>query len=185
MRLFIAFPLDAAVKAELARITAQLAGKGGPVKWVEPENMHLTVRFLGETPENKVPSLRQLLDAVASRFEVIDASFYELGGFPNIHRPRVIWLGMQGPIARIRVAAAEVEKRVVALGFDPEPKGFKPHLTLGRVRDDQRIGNLLDHLRTFSFEAIPARIDRLILYQSTLTPKGPVYQVLHEARLQS
>lgn len=182
MRLFIAFPLSTSVKEQLTDVVNSLSQRGGPVKWVEPKNMHITARFLGDTPDNKVDSLKKILDTVAPTITPVAATIQQLGAFPNIHRPRVLWLGLQGFTEPMAAAAVDIEKQVVALGFPPEPKSFKAHLTLGRVKEGQRIGNTLDYLRTFTFSPIPVLFDRLTLYKSTLTPKGPIYDILHEAR---
>ncbi len=182
MRLFIAFPLEQSVTSRLAEIVADFRKLGGPIKWVEPENMHLTVRFLGETTESKVEALKQIIDAAASHASTIKSVVTEIGGFPNLHRPRVIWTGLDSNASKLVPIAAEIEKAVQQIGFAPEIKPFKPHLTLGRVRDDARIGDSLEYLLHYKLAPIPVTFDTLALVRSTLTPRGPIYEHLHDAR---
>jgi len=185
MRLFIALPLPDAVRTALDHVTSDLKAHGGRVRWVDAGNLHVTVRFLGETEEAKLPKLRLLIDSIAAKFPSADTTIDRLGGFPNLSRPRVIWAGLaetESVVSIVRMAR-QVELAVRQLRFEPDSKGFKPHLTLGRVKDPRDLGGLPEYLKTYRFETLPARLDRLVLFQSTLTPHGPIYDRLHEAKL--
>lgn len=183
MRLFIAFPLEDSVTSRLSQIVGEFERHGGPIKWVEPKNMHLTARFLGETPENQVDGLIKVVNASAAKGKVVKTVIQQIGGFPNLHRPRVIWAGMDSEVNKLIPVAAEIERLIKPLGFAAETKPFKPHLTLGRVREDAKIGNSLDYLLRYQFAPIPVLFDRLALIKSTLTPRGPIYDLLHEVSL--
>ncbi|MEW5995532.1 MAG: RNA 2',3'-cyclic phosphodiesterase [Candidatus Zixiibacteriota bacterium] len=183
MRLFIALPLPEPVEEELGRIIDLLKQKGGRVRWVAPENIHLTVRFLGDTEEALVKDLSALIDTVASKYSPVNSVIDRLGGFPNLSRPRVIWVGLRDNIEPLQKMAREIELAVRQLRFPKEKKGFKAHLTLGRVKDASTIKDLSNYMESYEFAEIPLLLDRLVLFKSTLTPQGAIYERLHEAGL--
>jgi len=183
MRLFIALPLEPPVRDYLGRVIEQLRRSRASVKWVNPKNMHLTVRFLGETPEATVPKLTRLMDEIAPQFSGVDVAVDKLGAFPNLRKPRVVWAGLSGDIEPLEKMARQIELAVRKLRFEPEKKGFKPHLTLGRLRDPRNCGDLPEVIERFSIEPTMLRLDRIVLFKSTLTPQGPIYDKLHETLL--
>lgn len=185
MRLFYAFPLAQSVQQELARIITDLRVAGGPVKWVEPHNTHLTLRFLGDTQESVVPQLRQALDDLATNHARVHSRIDRLGVFPNLKRPNVIWVGLGEKLELLADMNRRIEEAVRALGFEPDNKSFKAHLTLGRVKDQRDLASLTAMLPDYRFTVIPVIFDQAVLYQSTLTPKGPIYERLHTAHFQS
>jgi 2'-5' RNA ligase len=181
MRLFIALPLGRDAENYLAKVIDDLKPHSNFVKWVASQNIHLTVRFLGDTEEQRVPAIRQLLDEVASGQSIVETSIGRLGGFPNLRRPRVLWAGIDGNVDLLEKLARRVELGVQGLHFEAESKGFKPHLTLGRIREPQGLERLVARMESYRMEPLPIRIDRIVLFKSTLTPKGPIYERLHEA----
>lgn len=183
MRLFYAFPLAPSVQQELTKIIADLSAPGAPVKWVESHNTHLTLRFLGDTEESLVPRLRQTLDDLAVRHAPVTSAIDRLGVFPNLKRPNVIWVGLGEHTHRLAEMNHEIEQAVRALGFEPDNKSFKAHLTLGRVKDQRNLAALTTMLPDYRFAVIPVTFDQVVLFRSTLTPKGPIYERLHSARL--
>lgn len=183
MRLFIALPLGQEVERYLNSVIDELKPHGGSVKWVAPQNVHLTVRFLGDTEEQRVPKIKQLLDKVASEHPTVATTIDCLGAFPNLRRPRVIWAGIHDNVDSLEKLARQVELGVRKLRFEKETKGFKPHLTLARIRKPQGLEQLIAHLESFVLEPQVLTLDRLVLFKSTLTPKGPIYDRLHEAML--
>ncbi len=183
IRLFIALPLGQEVERYLSSIIDELKPHGGSVKWVAPQNVHLTVRFLGDTEEQRVPKIKQLLDKVASEYPTVATTIDRLGAFPNLRRPRVIWAGIHDNVDRLEKLARQVELGVRKLRFEKETKGFKPHLTLARIRKPQGLEQLIAHLESFVLEPQVLTLDRLVLFKSTLTPKGPIYNRLYEAVL--
>lgn len=178
MRLFIALDLPAAVRDELA--AAQRRLRGQPVRWSAPASMHLTLQFLGETAESLVAPLLAGLEAIAA--PAIRLRLEGLGAFPNPARARVIWAGVAGDTA----ALSELQQRVLTvtepLGFEPERRPFRAHLTLGRVRQDTRPEQLRTLAAALAATPPPAPLaweaGRPILFQSTLTPQGAIYRRL-------
>lgn len=185
MRLFIALPLSSSVENNLAVIIDKLKSYGGKVKWVTPEQIHITVRFLGETEKGQAPLIKKMLDKVASKYDSFDLSIDRIGGFPNLNKPRVIWTGFtdNDQINIMARMVKEVEYDIRRLGFEPDEKRFRPHLTLGRVKISEGLDDLLETIKSFQMKPIPVKLDKLRLYKSTLTSQGPIYECLYEVML--
>ena len=190
LRLFIALPLPAEVERELDRLLDQLRPKSDNVKWVPAKNIHLTVKFLGDTDEKIVAKITSAIDEVAAQYQPFESTLDRIGAFPNLRRPRVIWIGGSEPIADpsggnadAARLARDIDHRMRKLRFEKEKRSFKPHLTLGRVRQGRRVDELADYLQTFELKTIPLTLDRVVLFKSTLTPQGAIYDRLHEAKL--
>jgi len=185
MRLFIALPLPASVENSLAVIIDKLRNYGGKVNWVKHQNIHITIRFLGETDQELIPDIKKIMDHVSSKYNSYNLGIDRLGGFPNLNKPRVIWAGLKDD-DQINIMARmvkEVEYDIRELGFAPEEKRFRPHLTLGRIKVPKGLEDLLETLRSYQLEPFPCKLTKLRLYKSTLTPQGPIYECLHEVML--
>ncbi|MBN2225743.1 MAG: RNA 2',3'-cyclic phosphodiesterase [candidate division Zixibacteria bacterium] len=183
MRLFIALPLPKEVEEELGRIIFALKQKGPRIKWVTPKNVHLTVKFLGETPEKQVEAITDAVRQTAAGHTVITCATGGLGAFPNLKRPRVYWVGLTGQIDRLQAIARDMDEHTARLGFERENRPFKPHLTLGRVRESYGLDDLAAYIENYEFTPQPVILDRLVLFKSTLTPRGPIYDRLCESPL--
>lgn len=185
MRLFIAFPLAVEVKDYLGSVISDLSHHAEGVRWVAPKNIHLTARFLGDTEEAKVSKLHQLIDTVAGAHNSVSSSLTQLGAFPNLNRPRVIWAGIGEGAEELGKIARDVELRVRQLRFEPESKAFRTHFTLGRVKEGAHLENFGEFMLSYKLQPMPIAFDRLVLYKSTLMPQGPIYERLHEAALKA
>lgn len=185
MRLFTALPLPDYIEQKLGDISDLLKEQGGKVRWVPAENIHLTVRFLGETEDERVPKLVRVLDEIVPQFDPAVVVIDRLGGFPNIRKPRVIWAGLaeDDNVERLTKMTRQIELAVRKLRFEPEKKGFKPHLTLGRVKDPKSVQTLASFIESYRFDPIQVHLGRVVLFRSTLTPKGAVYERLHEVKM--
>jgi len=178
MRLFIALPFAPPVKQRLGEIIAEFKQFDEPVRWVKADNIHLTLRFLGETEEKLVPRLQEMITTIAPRYQSVEANFSTLGAFPNLRRPRVIWVGLTDLPEHLFALADEIEQKIRQLGFKPEHRRFKPHVTLGRVKRDRQVRVLPAEIERYPMEPIAVRLDTLTLFKSTLTPDGPIYEAL-------
>lgn len=183
MRLFIAAPISIEVEKELARIISGLKNFSGPVKWVAPSNIHLTLKFLGDTDEKLVPQLKNIMDEIASNHSSVSSGLSGLGAFPDYRRPRVFWAGLERGAEELSRIAGEIEQAVHVLGFEKENRPFKAHLTLGRVKFPQGLEKLCDAIKGFKVEPKQFVFDRIILFKSTLTPRGSIYDIVHESKL--
>lgn len=183
MRLFIATPLANEVEQKLAGIIEELKPHGGKIKYVAPHNIHLTLKFLGNTESDKVPALTSAIDKIATNYQPINSSLDNVGGFPNLRRPKVIWIGFKQNVEQLIKLVDDIEIQTARLGWEKENRKFKAHLTLGRVKDEHHLDGLTQFLLDYKIDPIPLTFDRIILFQSTLTQKGPIYKNLHEVIL--
>ena len=154
------------------------------VRWVSPENLHLTLRFLGDTAGEQLPGLAVGLDALGLRHRPFTLSVAGIGCFPNLRRPRVIWAGLQDAQERLGPLQQEVEEMVKGVGWPAESRSFRPHLTLGRVRDGKSRGHqpLVDSWTSDPPEK-PFEVGSLELIESVLRPGGARYTTLHRSAL--
>ncbi len=182
IRLFIAIDLPEMVKDALLGAVAQM-GRQLPnraVRWVKPEQMHLTLRFLGDTAVTQLPDLQNQLTQLTTQYPSFRLHLNGVGAFPNRKRPRVVWVGLGGDVAQLQTMQAELEERMVALGWSREKRPFSPHVTLGRVKDARQV-------QALDWGVDLARLDFAVtavqLVQSELRPSGAVYTVRHLAQL--
>ncbi|MCX6827170.1 MAG: RNA 2',3'-cyclic phosphodiesterase [candidate division Zixibacteria bacterium] len=185
MRLFIALPLPKNIEDFLGEIIFVLKQKGGKVKWVAPKNVHLTVKFLGETGEDKIAAIKSVLQGIAEKYPPVLAAINKIGAFPDLKQPRVIWAGLTGDINILEALAGDIEKEMTQLGFPGEDKGFKAHLTLGRIKDNYGLGELAESIKSYQIASATWQFETLVLFNSVLTPQGPIYSRLFEAKLKT
>ena len=188
LRAFIAIETPLRIReAVYTAITPLQRGLGSAVRWVPMENMHLTLKFLGDISPANVEMLSQMLHAEADLFHCFDLHFNGLGSFPNLKRPRVIYIGIQAP-AMLEALQRGIESASRRLGYESEERGFSPHLTVGRVKqtvtaiEQQAIRRALEKTRIDLLGT--ARVDSVHLYKSDLKPTGSVYTRLYSAPLQ-
>ena len=178
MRLFTGFDLPAEVVRSLDELLDQLR-PAARIKWIPPANLHITTRFIGEWPEERLAELRAALAGIPSHAP-IPMHIRKLGYFPNPHSPRVVWAGVEaGP--DLAALAAETDRALEPLGLQPEGRPFSPHLTLARIKEPvplQRLRETVVALPSLEFGSFTA--DRFFLYQSRLGPAGSVYSKLAE-----
>ncbi len=183
MRLFIAIPLSSAVETELAGIITLLKKHDDAVKWVDPKNIHLTLRFLGEVEATSLPLLKKAISDITVRHKRVKSTINTVGAFPNLKRPRVIWCGIASSVDELKAIADEIETELVSLGFAKEEKPFKAHLTIGRVKEGANPTQLAEYVSQYKITPIPVSFDRIVLFKSTLTQTGPIYEQLHTSEL--
>ncbi len=184
MRLFIALDLTTQNRDALTKLQGRLKKADADVKWVEPENIHLTLKFLGEVQEEKIPKIITTIKESIAEFKPFNLEIVSLGAFPGLKYPRVIWAGIEKGKENLEKLAEAIETAMLRLGFPEEKRGFSSHLTLGRIRSDRNKNNLCREISQASFPALPQDISSVKLYQSRLTPQGPIYEKLAEANLQ-
>jgi 2'-5' RNA ligase len=181
-RVFAAVPVNDAVRALLADARRRLTPFGWPVRWVEPALAHVTVQFYGQTPPATVPALSAQLAAIARRTRPLTLTTGALGVFPSAARPRVLWLGLDGELAALHALAREVATTAALVpGADAKP--FKPHITLGRVRERGAIHDFEQATSTLRLDAVPLPVSSIVLLRSTLGPAGPIYTTLADLPL--
>ncbi len=184
MRLFLAINLPVPIIAAIDQHVAPLREIAPAIRWIPPERWHLTVRFIGEQPLERVPEIRCALDAATRRHGAAPLSLGGLGAFPNFRRARIVWLGV-APDPRLEMLHHDVESACVALGMEPEGRPFRPHLTLARVpggTDEPVLRALSRAARTVRYSAV-VDAGTVDLMASELAPDGPRYRLLHSSPL--
>ena len=187
LRAFIAVELSEALRRALGEVQAQVrAAVDLPVRWVEPEKAHLTLKFLGDIDEGQVEAIVSAMADIASQAQPMTVALGDVGGFPTLARPRVLWVGLRGDVGPLTDLQQALERRMESLGFAAEGRPFAPHLTLGRVRGGDRSRHLEEAAGLAadapSAEAVQ-RVDRISLMQSTLRAQGPEYRSLRSVIL--
>jgi 2'-5' RNA ligase len=190
LRLFVALEPPDIVRRRLAALQTELrrlAGRAASdVKWVAPENVHLTLQFLGAVPEERVDGVRAAVLAAGAGSPPLHLELRGAGGFPNARRPRVLWAGIAGDLSPLAELVADLGRRLGPLGFEPEERPFSPHLTLGRSREPRGAPGLAAALaQAAEAPAAPWRANEVVLFQSHLSPKGPRYEALARGPLGS
>jgi len=176
---FVAVEISEAARGEVARLQETLRAAGADVKWVEPKNLHLTLKFLGEISEKQARELEEGLRGAAGGISPFDFSLEGVGAFPNISRPQVVWVGVSSGKEKLAELAGAVENCCAGLGFPAEERPFSSHLTIGRVRSGKRPAGLTKKLQQATFRAEEtARAQEVVLFQSTLSPRGSLYAPL-------
>ncbi len=179
IRGFVAIELPRTVKTFLTKISADLKRCRADVKWVRPEGMHLTLKFLGNVRGDLIPAIENELRSILVGQAAMNMQVTGLGAFPGLNKPRVIWAGLKDVSGRIAPLAAEIDKALEPLGFEREKRPFSPHLTLGRVRSNSGIRDLVEAVRNQMDVAGPKFVaDRVIFFESILKPSGAEYHPL-------
>jgi len=187
LRTFIAVDLGKPLRDRCASLRENLARTGADVKWVEPENLHVSLLFLGEVDEREItPVCRAVTDACTSRC-AFTLSLEKVGCFPHPRRPRVIWVGVGDGSADLVALHDVLEPPLLALGcYRREERRYTPHITLGRVRSERAGGPLADALKKYAnWQGGSTDVREVQVLSSQLTPEGPIYSVLSRAPLRS
>lgn len=189
IRTFVAIELTDAFKGTLVRVQEGLkrAPAGRLVRWVAPDGIHLTLKFLGDISPSRVDEIARALSETCRAFSPFELILSRTGFFPDAHRLRVVWVGLAGAVDELNRLQRAVEDGMNSLGFRPEGRGFQPHLTLGRVRDFARPAEreeLAKRVLATQVDEQPGMLVREVhLIRSDLRPTGAVYTSLAVAPL--
>ena len=187
-RAFIALEIPPLIQESIEKQTTRLRLELGNdlVRWVPTHNMHLTLKFLGDVASSHMDFIKSMPNQIAETHTGFDLQIGSIGSFPNLKRPRVIWVGIYAP-AGLTPLQKSIEERTVRLGYEKEERPFSPHLTLGRVRQKltgQEIQKISNTLSTIQLGKIgTARVNSLHLYQSDLNSEGSIYTKLFSTSL--
>jgi len=180
MRCFVAVELTETVRKRLAALQQRFGDLGRSVRWVRPDAMHLTVKFLGEVPDWQLPDASRAVADVARQCRPFEFAIRSTGCFPPRGNVRVIWVGVEETSGELAACKRLCEDAFSALGFPKESRPFSPHLTLGRVKDPRSAGDLRERIAACSdFEAGTVSAGELVLFESRLSPQGAQYAVVH------
>ena len=179
IRTFIALELPPAVKTLLQEVQQELKRLKIRARWVRPENIHLTLKFLGDINLDDVDRISDALSGAAAGISSLTLSVRGIGVFPGIKRPRVIWVGLGGDVQELRDLQSGLEAGLDAIGFPKENRAFKAHLTIGRIKQAVKpdvIRQMMRQYSSLSTEEFSCR--QVILFKSDLKPSGAVYTPL-------
>lgn len=188
IRAFIAIDLSEEIQTQLQEIISELTRKTGdaPVRWVPVENIHLTLKFLGDVSVANLDMLKEILGNISANHSKFSISVGGIGAYPKPHQPRVIWVGVEAPPELISVQR-NIEAEAARLGYTRERRPFSPHLTLGRVSRSasaKEVRTIADVLEAYKLGFVGVtRVNEIFLYRSDLRPSGAVYTQLFSAGL--
>ncbi len=175
MRLFIAAAADEEIKAAAAEAVARLRRASDGYRWVDPRDMHTTLRFFGEVGEEKLPEIEGLMKKAAAASKPFELVYGSIGAFDSLDDARVVWIGLSEGAAEMGKLAELVERS--------EPRPYAPHLTLGRRKKDAPVAGFAEALRAEPVLSLRRPITKLSLYASRPAPFGHAYEILSEAEL--
>lgn len=183
IRMFIAIELPSDIQQRIATVVLDAASVGSRVKWVETNNLHLTLKFLGGVEETMLSDVQNALTDVATQSQQFTMVMRGVGGFPNFKRPRVLWVGVDAPQALLDLQS-RIENAFQQLGFERERRAFHPHITIGRVKAPQGISAVVQRLSKYENEMFgELHVQQITLMRSDLTPQGPIYTPLSHHQL--
>ncbi|RJP58722.1 MAG: RNA 2',3'-cyclic phosphodiesterase [Candidatus Auribacter fodinae] len=186
IRLFIAFCLSADILNAIDHFISNNQSLHG-IRWVKTENIHLTLKFLGNIAIKRVPKICKALDSLASEFSPFSIAITGVGCFPNQKKPRVIWAGVDKNAPLTEKIASKLDAILHEIGFEKEQRPFQPHITIGRVKDPKEF-SATSHFNSMIQKAQNAKfgeceMTKISLIQSILRPEGPVYTEIHSSHL--
>lgn len=183
LRCFIAIELPHELKESIHGLTGGLRSSGARAKWVPAENLHITLKFLGNTPEEMIKEVREGIARASAGHYAFDLVFRGAGAFPDIRRPRVVWVGVEDSGA-LSALQKDMEEAMSALGFTPDGRDYSPHLTIGRIKSPGGLMPLSGELEALGDTDFgSARISGVSLMRSKLGPAGARYERLHGVSL--
>jgi 2'-5' RNA ligase len=183
MRSFIAIEVPLEVKSALAAMQRDLRATNADVSWTNCENIHLTLKFLGEIDKQQFCEIEKVCSEVAASCSSFALNINSAGVFPNVRHPRVLWVGLDGQTEILEQLQETLDRRLVSIGFDPEEKDFCPHLTLGRVKSSKNVRELVASAEVYTLPTLSFAVQEIVLMKSDLHPAGAQYTELAKATL--
>ena len=183
IRTFVAAEMPENVRQQFREVQTTLRQAEAHVKWVEPHNIHLTLKFLGDISEDLLDKLYRGVIEGAQGITPFDISLFRLGAFPNQKKPRVIWIGVEDGKEEMIRLQQKLEESIFSYGFPKEDRKFSPHLTIGRVKSTRGLDDLVTLMKDTLFESNSIEIREVVVMKSTLTSEGPIYTPLRKIGL--
>ena len=184
IRSFLAVELPETILAKIGEIEGDLRKTSADVRWVSPEKIHLTLKFFGSIEESRIDPIMKAIEGPIRSVRPFQLSVQGMGVFPHFKSPKVIWMGLvdgEGVLASLQ---RQVEAALEKIGFQPEDRSFRPHLTLGRAKSNRGKEDLVQKMEGYRETFIGAfQVEKVTLFKSDLKPTGPVYTALREMRL--
>ena len=185
IRTFVAIEIPSEIQEKINELQIKLKPLAGGISWVRSQNIHLTLKFLGEIDQNLLGSVISTVTQAAEGFTPFQIKILGAGFFPNAQRPRVIWVGCEETSHRLLRLQTTLENSLATIGFEKEKRKFSPHLTIGRVKYFKNIAAVVSAVKDLDFNAGEFDVRRIVVMRSQLHPGGSIYTPLGEAQLGS
>lgn len=183
IRTFICIEVPESIKEGIAKLQQTLRQHDAQISWVKPSNIHLTLKFLGEVAERRIPAACSAVERAARLSQAVEIEVGVAGCFPSANRPRVFWVGLTAVPDGLARLHALIEEELVREGFPPDGRKFSPHLTIGRVRSPKNAARVAEDLIATGFEREIFQTTEVIVMRSDLNPSGSIYTPLSRCRL--
>jgi RNA 2',3'-cyclic 3'-phosphodiesterase len=183
MRTFIAIEIPSEIKSALTALQTQLRRAGAEVRWEKPENMHMTLNFLGEVDERRIVEVEKACVLSAAEFQPFTLSLNGTGVFPNEGQPRVLWAGLSGDVGNVVEMHRRLDDRLAPIGFKRDEKKFHPHLTIGRLKSNKKTRELLALAYAYQLPTLSFVVTEIVLMKSELHQAGSMYTPMAKAYL--
>lgn len=183
MRTFIAIELPERIKKKIEEVQAPLRKTDTFVSWVKPTNIHVTLKFLGEVPEEKINEVFSATGKALEGAKKFTMSLKGMGAFPDFRRPRVIWIGAGSGEKELSYLANRIEEEMEKIGFPKEDRKFSAHFTIGRVKSPKNIEKLMELVKLSDFQTEEIEVNEVVVMKSQLHPAGAIYTPLKKMQL--
>ncbi len=183
IRCFIAITLDTRTKSIIEKIQQDLSDRDLSVRWVKPEIAHITLKFLGAVPLNHLETVRLTIRECLIGCQAFSFALSRLGAYPNLHRPNVVWLGIDDPDEHIETLVDRLEDQLTRIGFKREQRVFHSHVTIGRFKEEIKNASLAPVMEKYEVQNHTQPCRQITLFKSTLHPCGPQYDALETFQL--
>jgi 2'-5' RNA ligase len=185
LRLFISIDTPPDIKQQMGAVRDKFRAAGADARWETNDKLHCTLKFLGETNPDRIEGIVGAVQKIAGETPCFSVRYRTIGCFPTSRDPRVVWIGMENEDGTMQTLQRRIDEATTTLGFPREERSFHPHVTLGRVKSQKNIANLLTLMETVTFETEPAILRELKIIRSDLKPAGSVYTILKSIPLKT
>lgn len=185
LRLFVAIEIPTEIKGQISSVINELKACNADVRWEQTDKLHLTLKFLGDTKEERLGQLLYALEAVAAQTSPFSLTFSGVGCFPNRREPRIIWVGAEDLDGALGQLVDAIETALLAVGSEKETRNFHAHATIGRVKSQRNVRDLLRRMDSTTLKCKPIEVSTYVLIRSELKPSGSLYKTLNVFQLRT
>jgi len=175
LRIFICIEVPTSIKQRIEKLQQDLRTLNEPISWTRPDNVHLTLKFLGDVKSSRLPKITAACESAVHGLTEFEIEVTGAGCFPSARAPRVFWIGLHDASSCLKKLHERIEDELAREGFEREGRGFSPHLTIGRARDPRKAGVVAERLIVIGFEPEWFQARKVIVMRSQLNPKGSIY----------
>jgi 2'-5' RNA ligase len=178
VRTFLSIPIINDIKSKKNMLYSTLEESKSTINWVRGSNLHLNVKFIGQTPETSIDKIIECVSRITSIIKPFSVEVSGTGCFPTSTRPKTLWLGVSGKVKSLIEMVKEIENKLFKIGFSKEKKEFIPHITVARISYPQKVAPDINIFLKSSYDVIDLEIDRVQFFSSELLPNGAIYSLL-------